>query len=74
MIYTYNVCDACSTGLSNDDWSAYDPDHLDTIEANVEMMGWVVPAGEIIDGYLDCWVCDEVCLDGQIWEAMLSSV
>lgn len=74
MIYTYNVCHTCATGLSNDDWSTYDDDHMDTITANLDMMGWVVPAGEIIDGYLDCWVCDQVCVDGEIWEAMLASV
>lgn len=74
MLYQYDVCDACSIAMTNDDWSAHDPEHLDTITSSLEAMGWVCPAGQIIDGYLDCWICDEICIDGQVWESMLETV
>ena len=68
--YQYQVCEDCSVVLANGDMSAAPEGLVDLIKANVDLMGLVCPAGEIIDGYLDCWVCEQIAIDGEVWETV----
>ena len=76
----YGLCDCCSAGVANDDWSyldspryswaqSADEDHA-RITATLEILGWLVPVGPYDPGgYWNCAVCDDVCIgSGHVWE------
>lgn len=71
------VCDSCSVGLANDDWSHIDalpPDEAEEEHArvlsSVELLGFVVHIGAYDPGgYWRCEVCDDTCIgSGHVWE------
>ena len=67
---SYAVCDVCSVGLANDDWTSIDSDSQEFEHAMtmVEVMGNVDPTDEKVDGYGECFICDDIVIDPQIWE------
>jgi len=67
---TFSVCDRCAVAIANDDYSAFEDDEWSSAEASVEAMGNVAPTGATVDGYGDCFVCDETVVDPAIWEAV----
>lgn len=75
----YGLCDCCSAGVANDDWTHLDAHHVypetadeehTRIMATLEVLGWLVPVGPYDPGgYWDCAVCDAVCFgSGHVWE------
>ena len=67
-----HVCDACATGISNDDWSHVDanynlsdPDELEarenahaSIAGTLELLGWLTHCGSTdLGGYFACEAC-----------------
>lgn len=68
----FDVCNTCSAGLSNDDWS-----HLDYWDnsgesaaaalASVEAMGMVTPVDTVAYAF-DCFVCGGTEYAGNVWE------
>jgi len=74
------VCDECTVGLANDDWSHLDYHHeadeadevMTRITAMLEILGWLVPVGDADEpGYFDCGVCGEIqCGGGHLWKGL----
>jgi len=76
--HEHQLCDSCSCGVANDDWT-----HLDywaasqeesdkeyaTILATLEVLGWLSHSHKSDDcGYFNCAVCDDIqCGNPQIW-------
>ena len=75
----YRLCDSCTVGAANDDWTAldyhHDPEAADAelvrISTRLEVWGWITPSHEADDsGYFDCDLCDDTqCGNGHIWIA-----
>ena len=72
----HGLCDSCSVGVANDDWTHLDahPETADEeyarITGTLELLGWIVPIGPYDPpGYWQCDVCWATCIgSGHVWE------
>jgi len=72
----YALCDCCSAGVANDDWTHLDaqPEMADENHARIggtlELLGWLTPLSPYDPGgYWTCEICWETCIgSGQVWE------
>ncbi len=69
---TYKVCDTCTVGLANDDWSFLDyrdasEDERNSVFVTVEHIGNVTMGAELDMGYFMCFICNMDSIGGHYW-------
>lgn len=60
------VCSECAAGIANDDWSHMADEAMASIEATLELWGWLSLLNSNVDtdGYFRCPCCGDDAIDG----------
>ena len=74
MTIAVKVCERCSTGMTNNDWTFLDADsdggetdEYAAIMASVAALGIAIMSDPVSDGYFSCWVCGADEIGGYLW-------
>ncbi len=78
----HTLCNTCTVGIANDDWTALDAcdsqedadNTMAIIMGTLEILGWLSLIGPAdMPGYWDCALCNETCCSGGTNFATLKS-